>query len=120
MHSELPPVLLRRELRQTDLMRSKLFVPGSRPELFAKALASEADGLSFDLEDAVTEARKPQARQALATCWPRASAQRKTLIVRVNAGHAALRRCGGGERAASDRLPKAESADGRRRQAIEL
>jgi len=32
-------------------MRSKPFVPGSRPELFAKALAGEADALSLDLED---------------------------------------------------------------------
>ena len=47
-------------------MRSKLFVPGSRPELFAKAMASEADGLSFDLEDAVDEARKGEARRELA------------------------------------------------------
>jgi citrate lyase subunit beta / citryl-CoA lyase len=30
-------------------MRSKLFVPGSRSELFAKALATQADSLSFDL-----------------------------------------------------------------------
>ena len=28
-------------------MRSKLFVPGNRPALFAKALASAADALSF-------------------------------------------------------------------------
>jgi citrate lyase subunit beta/citryl-CoA lyase len=34
------------------LLRSKLFVPASRPELFAKALASDADAISFDLEDA--------------------------------------------------------------------
>ena len=34
-------------------MRSKLFVPGNRPALFAKALASAAEMLSFDLEDAV-------------------------------------------------------------------
>ena len=39
-------------------MRSKLFVPGSRPELFAKAAASAADALSFDLEDAVAKDRK--------------------------------------------------------------
>jgi citrate lyase subunit beta / citryl-CoA lyase len=39
-------------------MRSKLFVPASRPELFAKAMAGEADALSFDLEDAVDEAMK--------------------------------------------------------------
>ena len=35
------------------LMRSKLFVPAGRPELFPKALAGAADALSFDLEDAV-------------------------------------------------------------------
>jgi citrate lyase subunit beta/citryl-CoA lyase len=39
-------------------MRIKLFVPGSHPERFAKAQASDADGISFDLEDAVAEARK--------------------------------------------------------------
>ena len=33
------------------LRRSKLFVPGSRPELFGKAFASAADAVSFDLED---------------------------------------------------------------------
>ena len=32
-------------------MRSKPFVPGSRPGLFAKAPAGEADALSLDLED---------------------------------------------------------------------
>ena len=46
-------------------MRSKLFVPGSRPELFEKALASAADSQSFDLEDAVAEPRKDEARGLL-------------------------------------------------------
>ena len=46
-------------------MRSKLFVPASRPELFAKALAGEADAISFDLEDAVQESRKGEARRTL-------------------------------------------------------
>ena len=55
-----------RPYRFIQPMRSKLFVPGSRPELFAKAMASEADGLSFDLEDAVDEAMKDDARRALA------------------------------------------------------
>jgi citrate lyase subunit beta/citryl-CoA lyase len=66
-------------------MRSKLFVPGSRPELFAKAVASEADGLSFDLEDAVDEAMKDEARNELArflaTLQP---GHGKVIIVRVN------------------------------------
>ena len=47
------------------LMRSKLFVPASRPEFFDKALASEADAISFDLEDAVQESRKVEARETL-------------------------------------------------------
>jgi citrate lyase beta subunit len=66
-------------------MRSKLFVPASRPELFAKAMASEADGLSFDLEDAVDESMKGEARSELAR-FLRALApgHGKTIIVRVN------------------------------------
>ena len=68
-------------------MRSKLFVPGSRPELFAKALAGAADALSFDLEDAVAPSRKDEARGHLARLLaaPEAAASGKTLIVRVNA-----------------------------------
>ncbi len=68
------------------LMRSKLFVPGSRPELFAKALASEADAISFDLEDAVHENRKDEARRTL-QAFLKETAPRprgKILIVRVN------------------------------------
>lgn len=67
-------------------MRSKLFVPASRPELFPKALNSEADALSFDLEDAVVESRKAEARenlrQFLASDAARTS--KKVFIVRIN------------------------------------
>ena len=42
--------------------RSELAVPASRPELFAKALASEADYVFLDLEDAVAPAEKVGAR----------------------------------------------------------
>ncbi|MDP3826791.1 MAG: aldolase/citrate lyase family protein, partial [Polaromonas sp.] len=35
------------------LARSFLFVPATRPERFAKALASGADAVIIDLEDAV-------------------------------------------------------------------
>ncbi|MDE1179938.1 CoA ester lyase [Paraburkholderia sp.] len=70
-------------------MRSKLFVPASRPELFAKALASAADALSFDLEDSVAAERKPQARAALRELFRSGDIgqadRRKVLIVRVNA-----------------------------------
>lgn len=66
------------------LMRSKLFVPGSRPEFFGKALASNADALSFDLEDSVAEPRKAEARAAVAA-WLRGAPPGKIRIVRVNA-----------------------------------
>lgn len=70
----------------TLFMRSKLFVPGSRPELFAKALAGQADALSFDLEDAVAEERKAEAREQLRGLFAseEAAGSCKTLIARVN------------------------------------
>jgi citrate lyase subunit beta/citryl-CoA lyase len=66
-------------------MRSKLFVPGSRPELFSKAAASAADALSFDLEDAVAKDRKAEARAAVAA-WLRGrpAGDSKIVVVRVN------------------------------------
>lgn len=48
------------------IIRSALFVPGSRPERFAKALASGADAVIVDFEDAVEEPLKRQARDNLA------------------------------------------------------
>lgn len=67
-------------------MRSKLFIPASRPELFSKALVSKADALSFDLEDAVRDNRKADARRALAKFLddPALAQSSKTVIVRVN------------------------------------
>ncbi|NII72393.1 citrate lyase subunit beta/citryl-CoA lyase [Dyella sp. SG562] len=68
-------------------MRSKLFVPGGRPELFAKALAGEADALSFDLEDSVTPDLKGAARTAVAAFLATEAARQspKLMIVRTNA-----------------------------------
>ena len=65
------------------IVRSALFVPASRPERIAKALASGADRVIVDLEDAVEEAAKDQARsnlQAFLAAQPQAS-----VLVRVNA-----------------------------------
>jgi len=68
-------------------VRSKLFVPGSRPELFCKALESAADALCFDLEDAVLPEQKLQARTQVAEAVRSAGALpcRPLLIVRINA-----------------------------------
>ncbi len=46
--------------------RSYLFVPADRPERYAKALASGADAVIVDLEDAVAAAAKDLARASLA------------------------------------------------------
>src|SRR6185437_5814146 len=68
------------------LMRSKLFVPGSRPELFEKALSSAADALSFDLEDAVAPSQKSQARANLSAFLRDVPPHTgKIIVVRVNA-----------------------------------
>ncbi|ARP86199.1 HpcH/HpaI aldolase/citrate lyase family protein [Bordetella genomosp. 9] len=70
-------------------MKSKLFVPASRPELFPKAMRSAADAISFDLEDAVAPERKDEARTILAK-WLQAEMAHdfpghgKKIIVRVN------------------------------------
>jgi citrate lyase subunit beta/citryl-CoA lyase len=60
-----------------------LFVPGDRPERFAKAVASGADAVIFDLEDAVVPERRPAARAEIAQFL--ASAPRPVpLWVRIN------------------------------------
>jgi citrate lyase subunit beta / citryl-CoA lyase len=67
-------------------MRSKLFVPGSRPELFAKALSGPADAISIDLQDAVEESRKGEARAATANFLSARApaADGKVIIIRIN------------------------------------
>lgn len=61
--------------------RSYLYVPGNRPERFDKALASGADAVIIDLEDAVPAAEKNAARQSAAR-W---LALGKPVALRVNA-----------------------------------
>lgn len=68
-------------------LRSALFVPGSRPDRFAKALAAGADAVIVDFEDAVEEGLKRQAREHLSHFLNHTKTAR--VIVRVNApGHA--------------------------------
>ena len=92
--------------------RSYLFVPGNRPERFDKALASGADAVIVDLEDAVPPEQKDRARATVAA-WL-ASATRP-VVVRINAAETpwfrddvALVRH---ERVAAVMLAKAERAD---------
>lgn len=68
-----------------DLARARtfLFVPASRPERIAKAIATDADVVVVDLEDAVAPSDKPAARAALAAWLDANPGERVT--VRVNA-----------------------------------
>ncbi|KQM23062.1 citrate lyase [Sphingomonas sp. Leaf24] len=63
-------------------LRSLLFVPGDRPDRFAKAAASGADALILDLEDAVAASAKDSARAAVAD-WLREPAP-VPRFVRIN------------------------------------
>ncbi|MBU2919616.1 CoA ester lyase [Psychrosphaera sp. F3M07] len=49
----------------SDIIRSLLFVPGSKPDRFAKAQNAGADLTCIDLEDAVLPTDKDSARQAV-------------------------------------------------------
>lgn len=91
-----------------------LFVPGNRPERFAKALASGADAVILDLEDAVSPDDKEAAREHLARWLEAQPEARERVLVRINdsktpwfaADVELLRRA----RVAVAMLPKAESA----------
>jgi citrate lyase subunit beta / citryl-CoA lyase len=96
-------------------VRTYLFVPGTRPERFGKALASGADVIILDLEDAVAAEDKASARRTIANWFMAAApADRARAVIRINdAGSAwfaedlrALRDAG----ATAVMLPKAESA----------
>ena len=69
----------------TALPTTYLFVPGNRPERFAKALAAGADRIIVDLEDAVAPQDKASARSAI-QAWMATldAAQRACLLVRIN------------------------------------
>ena len=93
-------------------LRSLLFVPGDRPERFAKAAASGADAIILDLEDSVALANKEAARSAVADYL---SGEREVItLVRVNPldGHmtAADVAAIAGARPDAIMLPKAEGA----------
>ncbi len=64
-----------------DTAASYLFVPGNRPDRFAKALAAGADAVILDLEDSVGAASKSAAREAVAAF----AATHPQVLIRGNA-----------------------------------
>jgi len=95
--------------------RSILYMPGSNPRALEKARSLSADGLIFDLEDAVAPDAKDLARTQIADALKAGSYGHRETIVRVNGlatpwGHddlAAAATSG----ADAVLLPKVESAD---------
>ncbi|MEM1421946.1 MAG: CoA ester lyase [Pseudomonadota bacterium] len=64
--------------------RCQLFGPGSRPELFEKMAASAADVVNLDLEDSVSPADKPKARENIIQAINDIDWGGKSLSVRIN------------------------------------
>jgi citrate lyase subunit beta/citryl-CoA lyase len=97
-----------------DLLQTYLFVPGNRPERFAKALASGADRIILDLEDAVAPGDKAAARDAIAQWMAGAGEARDKILIRINDAatpwHADDLALAGSVRAACVMLPKCEAA----------
>lgn len=69
--------------------RSLLFVPGSRPERFVKAIAAGADMVCLDLEDAVAPDAKPAAREAVIEYLSGPLPEGCQVGVRINASNTA-------------------------------
>lgn len=72
------------EQAPSRLNRSELAVPGSQPQLFPKAAASNADVIFLDLEDAVAPDDKPQARKNIIKALNELDWGTKTISVRIN------------------------------------
>jgi len=64
--------------------RSLLFVPGLRPDRFAKALESGADIVCVDMEDAVTRSRKDEGRALTLPLFRKNSHPHVEQMVRIN------------------------------------
>ena len=102
------------------ILRSTLYVPATRPELYEKALASDADAVIVDLEDAVAPDRKAEGRATLVTLLGgtgggATARPTKPVYVRINALGTALAyadiEAGAGLPFAGVRVPKVESAE---------
>lgn len=99
-----------------QLPRCMLFVPALAPERFAKALASGADAICIDLEDAIAPSRKTEARETLVAYLSNLERPDARIWLRINAAEtqagqddlAALEELG---RPLSLLLPKIEAAN---------
>ncbi len=96
--------------------RSMLYMPGSNPRALEKAKSLPADGLIFDLEDAVTPDAKEEARVQVCDALKAGDYGQRETILRVNGlgtpwGHADLI-AAATSGADAVLIPKVDSADG--------
>ena len=82
---EWPAVAGEREVRMMGAPRSLLAVPASNRKMVEKALASEADAVFLDLEDAVAPERKAGARDDVARAMRELDWGGRPTLFRVNA-----------------------------------
>jgi citrate lyase subunit beta / citryl-CoA lyase len=66
------------------ILRSLLFVPGTRPEFIAKARQLTPDAIILDLEDSVIPPEKPRARQIVAKALEEGFPGQQGVFVRIN------------------------------------
>lgn len=71
-------------IRETRPFRSLLYIPGSKARALEKAQALPADGIIFDLEDAVAPDAKAEARQMVAEALRKFDYGARALMVRIN------------------------------------
>lgn len=75
-----PNISFRASTMRPSIPRSYLFVPGNRPDRFAKACATGAGAVIIDLEDAVPPTEKDAAR-AMVAAW---LSPAQSVLIRVN------------------------------------
>ncbi len=73
-----------KELNTVRPRRSILYVPGANLKALAKAASLPADGLIFDLEDAVLPEAKPAARKAIVERVAAGGFGHREIVIRIN------------------------------------
>lgn len=73
-------------MRKVNLLRSVLFCPGDREKVVQKAINTKTDAVVIDLEDAVGQNNKINARNSVAQFLTEYQGS-KRIVVRINCPH---------------------------------
>jgi citrate lyase subunit beta / citryl-CoA lyase len=100
---------------EVSLLRTLLFVPGSRQAMIEKAAGLRADAIILDLEDSVAPAEKENARRLVKDAVPALAAAGREVWVRVNSTYTGMAkddcRSAIGPHLTGILLPKADSPE---------